>query len=119
MSNTLQALQMASIKPVYAVIDLADQDASREGKIRVRVNLTKAMRREMQAAQDNQDDNEAGLRLLAQLIPRDDTSDTPLTYDELKQFIEGGDDEEELFVTWFINAAFEKVREHFLAKAAR
>ena len=119
MSNTLQQLQAASIKPVYAVIDLADYDASRAGKIRVRVNLTKAMRREMQEAQENADDNEAGLRLLAKLIPRADDTDAPLTYDELKQFIESGDDGDELFVTWFINAAFAKVRDHFLAKGAR
>lgn len=119
MSNTLQALQAASIKPVYAVINLADYDASRNGAVRVRVNLTKAMRREMQSALDTQDDNEAGLRLLAKLIPRADDTDESLTYDELKQFIEGGDDEDELFVNWFVNAAFAKVREHFLAKAAR
>ena len=117
--DTLQALKTASVKPVYAVIDLAEYDSARAGQIRVRVNLTKAMRRELQAAEANKDDNEAGLRLLAQLIPRADNTDESLTYDELKQFIESGDADDELFVNWFVRRAFELVREHFLAKAAR
>ena len=119
--NTVELLNTTSIKPIYATIDLAEFNPAYTGQIRVRVNLTKAMKREMNAIQSGggDADAEAALRLLARLIPRATDTDECLTYEELQQFMEGADETDDVFVGWFIERAFQSVTDYFLARAAQ
>lgn len=122
MPQTLTALKLTSAKAVYHFIDFGEWDEALRGKgIPVRVNPSRRMVREIQAAQQSQD-NEDSLRIVAQLIPRefDETpphtvlDETPLTLDELKVWLAGSDDDDDLFIGWLLPRVFQEVAQHFL-----
>lgn len=113
--DTLAKLKQASVMPVYETINFSDLQADRTGAIRLRVNITKKMRDEIDAMQDAPDEekNERALALIASLIPREDTGDEPLTTEEWKEFLKGGDDDDIKFVNAISDRLWERVT-HYL-----
>ena len=114
MANTLDTLKAASVKPLYEEIKFSEFHPNMTGVLRVRVNPSRKMARELQQAQAN-NDNAAYVRLTAQLIPRDSDTDTPLSFEEFSAFIEGADDDDAAFSSWLMRTIWERVSAHFLA----
>lgn len=118
MANTLDALKAVSITPLYETVRLQEFHPTLTGEIRVRVNPSRKMTRELFAAREN-NDNPAYVRLTAQLIPRAPDTDEPLTYDEFRAFLEGADDDDAAFSSWLMRTVWERVSAHFLAATTR
>lgn len=112
--TTLDTLKAASTRPLYEDIQFTEFHPSLAGSIRVRVNPSRRMVREVQEARE-MDDNEAYVRLTAQLIPRTSNSDEPLSFEEFRAFLEGADDDDAAFASWLMRTIWERVGSHFLA----
>lgn len=119
MANTLDTLKAVSVVPLYDTIDLSEFHPMLTGRvIRVRVNPSRAMARAISAAQSS-GDNDAFVKLTAQLIPRADDTDAPLDATEFRAFLEGADDDDATFAAWLMRVIWEKVSAHFLVVMAR
>jgi len=114
MATQLDLLKATASRPVYEQIDLAGFHPSIEGQIRFRINPTRQMWNEIQAAGES-GNNDEFIRLTASLLPRSDEDDTPLTVDEFKEFLEGNPDADPLFPFWLAKEMYARIKKHFLA----
>ncbi len=126
--TTFDLLTRTSVKPVYDTVDLGGFNPEMAGKlVRVRVNLSKRMRRELDAIpkagdpdtrteDEKKEATEKSLAFTRLLVPRDLTGDAPLTPEEWDAFLnatdENGDDS---FQGWLIGQVWGKLNDHFLA----
>lgn len=115
--QTLDLLKQTASTPLYEELQFSEFHSSLTGSLRVRINPSRAMVRQMQAARAQSDTN-AYLELTAQLIPRERHSDEPLTRAELETFLEGEDTDDTTFGAWLTQEIWERVGKHFLAVKA-
>jgi hypothetical protein len=113
-ANQLDLMQRTASKPLYEEIPLSEFHPSAAGSLRVRVNPSRRMIREIQAARDATD-NEAYIKLTAQLIPIDTDADTPMTAEQFKAFLDGQDEDDARFSIWLMERIWEKVTGYFLS----
>lgn len=135
--NQLDIVKAAGHQPFYEQIDLGEWRAELAGtKIRVRVNPTRKVRREMQElyersqtlgkdpdAASDAEAKEIGTRynaIVASLIPRAETGDETITPAELDAFLAGGDDDDDSLQQWVLTQVWQRVYQYFLsARASR
>lgn len=144
MANQLDLARAASKRPLYEVIKFSDFHPSMHGELKIRVNLSRGMWRQMkqtQALQARAKDLPAGaeraaleaeasemaLALIASLIPREAGKDEPISVGEYKAFLEyqtensDAEDEDMLFDNWLTDEIIRRIMEnqknHFLARA--
>lgn len=115
--QTLDLLKQTASLPLYDEIQFSEFHPSLTGSLRVRINPSRAMMRQMNMAREQNDTN-AYLELTAQLIPRERNSDEPLTRAELEAFLEGEDSDDTTFGMWLTQEIWERVGKHFLAVKA-
>lgn len=58
---------------------------------------------------------ERNIEIIASLLPTSDTDDTPLTVDELNEFLKGDDTDDDSLEMWFMTTVWVKVYEYFLS----
>lgn len=142
MSNQLDLVKASRKAPLYETIRFADFHPAMQGELTYRVNLTRAMWREMAAIQDlntglaslekdsdaykaqETDVNARSLAFIASLIPRDSAGGEPITREELQTLLDSAaelsDEEDVFFDSWLIDELMRRVGEyqrvHFLAR---
>lgn len=138
MANQLDIVGAAGKKPYYDYIDLSEFRPELSGKVRVRVNPPRAIRKRIDAMHERGKELEAerakpeaerdeklgkwekelGIEintLVASLIPSSDTDDTPITVEQLDAFLEGDDETDDTLQRWFLQEVWTKVYAYFLS----
>jgi len=138
MANQLDIIGAAGKKPYYDFIDLSEFRPELTGKVRVRVNPSRAIRKRLEVAQKEREalvaerakpEGERAPDLVAReetlgqefnaiaaaLIPQSDTDDAPITVEQLDAFLEGGEDTDDTLQRWFLQEVFTKVYAYFLS----
>lgn len=138
MANQLDIVGAAGKKPYYDFIDLSEFRPELSGKVRVRVNPSRAIRKRIDAAHKEREailqerakpeaEQSADLAareqalgqefntLAASLIPATDTGDEPITVEQLDAFIEGNDETDDTLQRWFLQEVWTKVYAYFLS----
>lgn len=138
--NQLDLIKATGKQPYYDFIDLAEFRPELEGRIRVRVNPPRAMRKRMDAANKRREELKAARELAgedadalaaldaqekelgaefnalaAALIPQNGASDTPITPEQLDEFLNGDDETDDTLQRWFMEQVWTKVYEYFLS----
>ena len=142
MANQLDLARASRKAALYETIQFSEFHASMQGALTYRVNLSRAMWKEMtsiqaeSAAVEELDKdsterkerekgvNERSLAFIASLIPRDSVGGEPITLAELKTFLEyaaeTSEEEDVFFDQWLIDELMRRVGEyqakHFLAR---
>lgn len=138
--SQLDIVGAAGKQPFYDYIDLSEFRPELSGKVRVRVNPPRTIRKRIDAGHKEReaiaearalpvseqppdlDAREKALgaefnALAAALIPQSDTDDAPITPAQLDAFLEGDDEADDTLQRWFLEQVWGKVYAYFLSPA--
>lgn len=119
MSQQLDLLVATGTQPIYEFIKFSDYDPAYTGQLRVRVNPSRRVWKEITDAYNKREqDAEGTLRAMVQLVTRDADDPAPMEYAEFKEKFIDNDEIDLQFSTWIVDQINAKVIDRFLAHRA-